>query len=330
MMLNGSGRSYDNKTAGIILVAAALVLLANGIFDVQQFGVQYGLGVGAALESSAYNLSVVQSLQPTVIEVKAVYQAILESFMISGIGIVLFGLSLSLLLRNASMMDKYLDKYVPVHLVLLFVYLLLLVIMHITFGFGLYAAYAALGVCVVVDIYLALDARRSLDRKRESESIKIDPTTPYANLVAIRERLFGNLSGEVRIVDKHFNSNAISNLYRLFPSETKISKVSVITSEEMLDSKFGMNYSDLREELLNRGVEFEVRIMRREDSTEQHERFLFDDSLAYKIPPFNIINKKSEHILSMDHAEARKRFDYLYKGAAKLENFAEKKGRRQD
>ena len=329
MMLNGSGRSYDNKTAGIILVAAALVLLANGIFDVQQFGVQYGLGVGAALESSAYNLSVVQSLQPTVIEVKAIYQAILESFMISGIGIVLFGLSLSLLIRNPTVMDKYLDKYVPVHLVLLFVYLLLLIIMHITFGFGLYVAYAALGVCVVVDIYLAADAGRSLQKRKDSESIKIDPSTPYANLVTIREKLFGNLSGEVRIVDKHFNSGAISNLYRLFPEESKISKVSVITSEEMLDSKFGVNYNDLREEFLNRGVEFEVRVMKREDSSEQHERFVFDDSLAYKIPPFNIINKKSEHILSMDQAEAKRRFDYLYRGAAKLENFSEKKGRQQ-
>ena len=38
-------------------------------------------------------------------------------------------------------------------------------------------------------------------------------------------------------------------------------------------------------------------MMSEADSVTQHERFIFDDDKAYKIPPLNIINKKAKQSL---------------------------------
>ncbi|EQD46801.1 hypothetical protein B2A_08729, partial [mine drainage metagenome] len=59
-------------------------------------------------------------------------------------------------------------------------------------------------------------------------------------------------------------------------------------------------------------IGFEVRVMNPEDAAAQHERFIVDSERAYKIPPLNIINKKSEHIVSIKHGEALRRFDYMW------------------
>ena len=157
--------------------------------------------------------------------------------------------------------------------------------------------------------------------------ISIDPSTPYSNLVKLKEELFDSLKGEVGIVDKHFNSAAMSNLHRLMPTGNNIKSLTVITSNEMLDSGFGGNYQDLKNELKNGGMEVEVRIMKGEDSSVQHERFIFDDSVAYKIPPLSIIHKKSEHVVKMSVHDAKKRFEYLYQNSVKFENYSVNQGR---
>jgi len=132
----------------------------------------------------------------------------------------------------------------------------------------------------------------------------------------------------VGVVDKHFNSAAMSNLYRLIPRDrANIKSLKILTSAEMLDSKFGSNYLDFKEELKNSNIEIEVKIMKEEDAVTQHERFIFDQQGAYKIPPLNIINKKSEHITRMNTRDARKRFDYLYQNSLKFENYMEKQAR---
>ncbi len=155
----------------------------------------------------------------------------------------------------------------------------------------------------------------------------MDPNTPYANLAKLREQLFSTLSGDIKIVDKHFNSTAIANLHRLISDERgNLISIIVITSNEMLDSSFGDNYNDLKKELNNSNIDFQVKIMNKEDSGAQHERFIMDDRTAFKIPPFSIINKKSEHITKINIREAKKRFDYLFQRSVKYENFIVKEG----
>jgi hypothetical protein len=216
-----------------------------------------------------------------------------------------------------------------VHIMLAVIYVLLLFIVHSTFPFSfystqMYVTYIALVLCIALDGYLEY----GMSKNKHEAGISINPTTPYSNIVRLKEELFDGLVGQVGIIDKHFNSAAISNLYRLIPAgDSGIKEVRILTSAEMLDSGFNDNYRDLKNELKNREIGIELKIMKEEDAPVQHERFIVDDMKAYKIPPLNIIHKKSEHIVEMDHREAEKRFDYLYQRGIKLENYMEKRSR---
>ncbi len=321
------GQIYDSRSISILLVSASLVLLANGIYTVMFFSIQYGLGVGAALQSSAYNISTIPALQFVAGNINVLYQTMLESYLLAGIGIVMFAVALVMLIHGSGRYESYVRKYVPIHAVLAFVYIVMLLIIHSTysatpFGINLYAAYAALAVCILLDVYLEYKMRALSLGRLGLRSIRINPATPYANLVKLKEELFDKLSGDIYIVDKHFNSAAIANLHRMLPNDmSKIRSLRVVTSADMLNSGFAEDYRDLKQELKNNGVELEVRIMSDAEAAMQHERFILDGKIAYKIPPFNIINKKSEHIVKMSMGDAKRRFEYLANNSAKIENY---------
>jgi hypothetical protein len=53
-----------------------------------------------------------------------------------------------------------------------------------------------------------------------------------------------------------------------------------------------------------------------------------DQRNAYKIPPFNIINKRSEHVIKASFRDADRRFSELLNRAIKLENYQVEKDRK--
>jgi len=317
---------YEEKTASVLLITASLILMATAIFNVSQLSIDYGLGAGAILQSSHDNAAVAPALQATSAQLQAIYQAMLEEGFLAAVGLMMFIMAFVLLVHGPNKYESYTRRYVPLHLMLAVIYVALILIIDSTFSSSIYTVnlvtYVAIAVCMLLDIYLQLSLHNPA-MVRKIRGIGINPSTPYANLVRIKEELFDNLNGEVGIVDKHFNSLAMSNLYRLLPTEgSGIKSLRVLTSEEMLDSGFGSNYADLKNELKNQGIGMEIKIMAKDDASAQHERFIFDDSVAYKIPPLNIINRKSEHIVKMGQRDARRRFDYLYQNAVKFENLS--------
>jgi hypothetical protein len=122
--------------------------------------------------------------------------------------------------------------------------------------------------------------------KRAVRQISINPDTPYSNM---------------RILS-----------YR---------SISVLAKSDRLNNEFEKSYTDFKNELKNKNVEFELRILSDKEAFKQHERMLIDDSSAYKIPPLNIINKKSEHIVSINSKDALHRFNTLWSEAVRFENF---------
>ena len=100
-----------------------------------------------------------------------------------------------------------------------------------------------------------------------------------------------------------------------------MTRLEIISSSEMFDGKFQENFTDFKNEMKLTGVEITFMLMSKEDSVAQHERFIFDDEHAYKIPPLNIINKKSEHIVKTNLRDAQKRFEYLHQNSIKVENY---------
>ena len=92
----------------------------------------------------------------------------------------------------------------------------------------------------------------------------------------------------------------------------------------MMDMDLAKNVFDLSNEMKSKNVNLQFRVMSDSDSAIQHERFMMDDNYAYKIPPFNIINKKSEHINRINLSEVRGRFRQLYSNSMTIENYRAK------
>lgn len=110
----------------------------------------------------------------------------------------------------------------------------------------------------------------------------------------MKDRIFSRLKGDVYVVDKHMNSVGIENLHRpINGSSGKIPEINILTSKEMLDGEFTKNYTDWKSEMQRAGIKLNVMVMDDNDSLAQHERFIFDKSHVYKVPPFNIIHKKA-------------------------------------
>jgi hypothetical protein len=152
--------------------------------------------------------------------------------------------------------------------------------------------------------------------------ININPDTPYSNMLVLSRKFFAKLSGDMSILDMHFDNKAVENLLLLLSGhEQGHSSIRVLTGANRLGSHFERSYFDFKEELSNKGVGLELRVMSDNDAQQQHERLIIDAQSAYKIPPINIINKKSEHIVSVNRSEALSRFEEIWKRSTKYENY---------
>ena len=192
----------------------------------------------------------------------------------------------------------------------------------VNFGYMMFMiAYAGGIVPLLVGAYLFIDVQKKPAAARAARPISIDPQTPYTNVMILSKRLMSKLDGELKILDMHFDANGLENLSRLLNGNLdRCRSVSVLAKRDRLGSEFMREYGDFKNELGNKGIAFELKVLSDSDAGEQHERMLIDGSTAYKIPPLNIINRKSEHIVSINHREAEERFERLWANATKLEN----------
>jgi len=157
--------------------------------------------------------------------------------------------------------------------------------------------------------------------KRAVQPVSLSSETPYSNMKVLSNRIMKRLSGELKILDMHFDTNSLDNLMQLMSAHMgNYTSISVLTSDRHLGASFGNSYANFKSELANMNIAVELRVLGQDDAGKQHERILMDGSAAYKIPPLNIINKKNEHIVSINHGEAERRFSGLWPKGTKLEN----------
>lgn len=332
--------STNYKYLMILLGMASVVLAAATIYMMQVLAEGYGVsyGVGSLISSGTF-ANVISQENLTVLAAQAsvamtgLHSAMREVYIVFLLSLGMLGSSFVLYTARRIRHSSMVRKYTLLHSVLTVLYVAMFYIVFSS-GFNIdlgrpyfLLVYFAMAVTLLIDAYLEFGAH-GYGWKLLRREIMIEPSTPYTNLVNLREGIFSKFGGEVRIVDKHFNSQAISNLHRLMESGlANIRRIDVLTTKEMFDSRFLENYNDFKKELSNRGVELNFMLMAEADSTNQHERFVFDDSRAYKIPPLNIINKKSEHVVSFSVKDARSRFDALARNAMKYENYLVKQAR---
>ncbi len=326
----------------ILLGMASVVLSAATIYMMQVLSIGYGTyyGIGSLIRSGTLN-GVLSQTNLTVLSLKAssamssITTAMREVYIIFLLSLGMLGSSFVLYTARRVRHSPMVRRYTLLHSVLTILYVALFYIVFSSgfsidlFGSYFLLVYFAMAVAMAVDAYLEFGVH-GYGRKLLKREIRIEAGTPYTNLVKLREGVFSGLSGNVGIVDKHFNSQAISNLHRLIEGNlANVKRIDVLTTREMFDSRFLENYNDFKKELSNAGVELNFMLMADADSVSQHERFIFDDSRAYKIPPLNIINKKSEHVVSFSVKDARGRFESMARNALKYENYLVRQAREQ-
>ncbi len=336
--MTGEGEGSRTYKYIVVLLGVVSVLMAAAtVYVMGVVSLNYGAGlaiVGLAnnrglVNSTAANIPLISS------EIGALHSAMDEIYVLALISFALLGVSFVLYTGRSARHAAFTRRYTLLHTVLTLIYasLLYLVLSSISINYtSLYflSLFAAIAAAIVIDAYLevSIHVNYGSGRVRNRGTLRIEPGTPYSNLLNLRDTVFSNLGGDVRIVDKHFNSAALSNLYRLIETGLPtIKRLEVLTSSEMLDAKFNDNYTDFKNEMNAAGIELDFMLMSSGNATEQHERFIFDDARAYKIPPLNIINRKSEHIVPLSISEARRRFAALSKDATKYENYIVKQAR---
>ncbi len=332
-------RFDEDKSKNAMFMAAlnlgAFILVVSSIYIVKTLSILYGIGIGAIIQSSyTGNVPLAPLVQQAALNIGLIHQGILESY---AMFLVAFGamiVSFMFFIRRTEKTSETIKKYSLLHAALVVMFLLLLFVLLSDFYTNLdsnylFFPYAGIAISLAGDAYMQYIIRKPSEGRQPQmkHTIAINPDTPFSNVINLQDQLFSNMSGHLKIVDKHFNSVALANLHRLIEnSVSNFTKISVLTSKEMLDSKFNESVSDFRAQL-GPSIGVEIRVMDDKDAVEQHERILMDDRIAYKIPPFNIITKRSEHITKINYNDANKRFAALGGRAIKMENYAIKKGR---
>ncbi|VVB77400.1 Uncharacterised protein [uncultured archaeon] len=342
---NVDKENINYKYLVIMLGLATLALSTSAVYMMEVLGINYGISyaitdlasAGVFSQNSMSNANMTYVLGQTAATANALHSAMREVYIKFLISLGMLGASFILYTSRRDMFGAATRRYTLLHLALTLIFIAMF---FIVFSGNLpvdlnriyfMLVYFAMAAAVGIDAYLELVVHGQFQKIiRRGNEVRIEPNTPYTNMIKLREVVFSNLRDHVRIVDKHFNSQAISNLHRLIGEDLpNIKKIDVLTSKEMFDSKFLDNYNDFKKELGNAGVELNFMLMAEADNTTQHERFVFDDSRAYKIPPLNIINKKSEHVVNFSVKDAKGRFDALSKNATKYENYLVKQAREQ-
>ncbi|MEM3181488.1 MAG: hypothetical protein QW091_02090 [Candidatus Micrarchaeaceae archaeon] len=329
-MRNNEQENNIRMYATIALVIASVALVAYTFYASDLLAINYGVAAGAKAQAESTSENVSAAFIPVVAELSNLYRALRETYALLMLAVFLLALGVTMFATRAYRTGSA-RKYAAWHVAAALIFLLFFIVIFDYFtytGIGTnlgVATYATTALAIAIDLYFLLN--RDKHTTPRAKTIEIEPMLPYANIIKLREAIFAGLSGNVSIVDKHFNSQAIENLYRLISQNSAIKRLVIITHTEALDSSFNKNYNDFKKEIAGKGTEIEVMIMSDADAMTQHERFIFDERSAFKIPPLNIINEKSEHITRIRFSDAKARFEELMKNSIKYENYLIKKSR---
>ena len=313
----------DNKwdLGSILALIGSFIVLLYSIYYMQNLSYTFGFYSGTTHTLSSYNIT------PSTALATALSQS---STLSLGLHLTYALIVFALIMGMISVLwffSKSYGRYTPEILIFsALVYLIIVVILEYNFNFSAatnsYGSFLGVAFIFIAGAYFIINSRsRTGAVRRPVSQIPINPDTPYSNMKTISNRLMSKLTGDLKILDMHFDAVGMDNLMQLLDKNfERYSRVDVLTKKDRLGDSFLKSYKDFKIELQNRNVIFELRILNDKEASRQHERVIMDASTAYKIPPLNIINKKNEHIVSIKHSEALRKFNELWAEATKFEN----------
>lgn len=315
---------YQIITLVISFFLILLLFYLNKIFSYS-----IGIGTGISIAASIYSISNTQiinnsALSSIIASIPTLKLAIHILYLMLVFNIIIFAISV------LGVFSKYHIKFTGLLLLFTsFITILLMTIIKFNFAFNnqllvfiFYYVFSFIILFIGLLIFIEQE-RPNKKQNKKPQSVEIDPETPYSNILKISSKIFSRLNGQVKILDMHFDLKGLENLSKLIQASknSNISEIDILTKKDRLTKDFGKWFFDFEKELNNKNLLFELRIMKESDAQLQHERLLIDSNNAYKIPPLNIINKKSEHIVHIDYKSADKRFNIIWDRSLKFRNF---------
>ncbi|MCL4372376.1 hypothetical protein M1373_03605 [Candidatus Marsarchaeota archaeon] len=310
-------KSRHTSLAYAALIAGFIAMLSD-FYYMQVLSYSVGLVKGITSMITAYNITPSNTLIASLSGSSALAIAVHITYIMLPFALIIFAIGAVWLLGRQS--------YRVLSVGMLFssiIFGMLLGVLNADFYLG---PLIGLGPFAGVALGVAAGAIGFSDSSRRHGSyslrpISINPETPYSNMLVLSSRFFSKLSGDISILDMHFDDKAMENLLMLMEGHVQEhSLLRILTGTSRLGSHFHRNYFDFKEELSNKGISLELRVMPGNDAQQQHERLIIDSKNAYKIPPMNIINRKSEHIVSINRSEAVSRFEDIWQRSTKYEN----------
>lgn len=315
--------------AVVALVGGFATLLA-ALYYMQQLSYSVGVYSGISVVVNTYRLNATSTLLSTLAQTSTLILALHLTYILVPLALVLLAIGILWLFTKSH------ARFTAEGLIFSsLIYLIIVGILGFDFKFNgsfIFPIAIAGGLLSFgAGAYLIWTLRgKASTQHRAVAPIMINPDTPFSNIQILSSKLMSRLSGEIRILDMHFDVESLERLMQLVDrNSSKYTQINVLTKGDRLGNAFMNSYGDFKAELANRKIGFELRVLSKEEAARQHERLLMDSTSAYKIPPLNIINRKSEHIVSIKYEEAADRFNALWAEATKFENIRGKPGNLQ-
>jgi hypothetical protein len=115
----------------------------------------------------------------------------------------------------------------------------------------------------------------------------LDPGRSFSNELALRRVLRG-LEGRVFWYEQHLPAKALELLVDDIDRES-VTALRLLSGPANVNSKAQRAFQRFREEMANSGVTSEWRVLPAGRARDLHARVLFDDRVAYELPPLNSI-----------------------------------------
>ena len=309
-----------NNLISIVIFLAGILTLLYALYYIQQLSLNIGIGAGAGIiAGSNANIIVNVTIAQLANSIPALQFALSISYMLFVLSLIMVLVGgLQLFSKRAGM------EWSVVMAIVSLAYIAISILLETSFVFA--EPYTIFSLSTIAGFLILLLSAYNIiiimrQRGRSFKNIRIDPSKPYSNMLKLSDELISKMNGNIKILDMHFDSIGLKNLAILLDlSKRNYTAIYVLTGHERMSSRFARECMEFRHEMQNKNIYFELRIMDVQDTSMQHERLMFDNTNAYKIPPFNIINKKSEHIVKMSHIDANRSFDKLWAQARKIEN----------
>jgi hypothetical protein len=115
----------------------------------------------------------------------------------------------------------------------------------------------------------------------------LDPTTPFGNLLALRELIRG-AKGAIRWYEPHMPPKVLEVLYRELDPE-RVSEVRLLSGAANLFEDIKDEFKRFRTELGRKKVTIEWRVLSKSDTFRHHDRFFITTGISRNLPPLNTI-----------------------------------------